>query len=46
MIARIIAWSTRSRFLILLAAAFLTAGGIYAAKETPVDAIPDLSACR
>lgn len=43
MIARIIAWSTRSRFLILLAAAFLTAGGIYAAKETPVDAIPDLS---
>ena len=43
MIARIIAWSTRSRFLILLAAAFLTAGGIYAVKETPVDAIPDLS---
>ena len=43
MIARIIAWSTRSRFLILLAAVFLTAGGIYAVKETPVDAIPDLS---
>ncbi|MFH0341325.1 MAG: efflux RND transporter permease subunit [Chromatiales bacterium] len=43
MIAQIIAWSTRSRFLILLAAAFLTAGGIYAVKETPVDAIPDLS---
>ncbi|MGH8522058.1 MAG: efflux RND transporter permease subunit, partial [Gammaproteobacteria bacterium] len=43
MIAGIIAWSTGSRFLILLAAVFLTAGGIYAVKETPVDAIPDLS---
>ncbi|MGH8586692.1 MAG: efflux RND transporter permease subunit, partial [Gammaproteobacteria bacterium] len=43
MIARIIAWSTRSRFLILLAAVFLAAAGIYAVKETPVDAIPDLS---
>ncbi len=43
MIAQIIAWSTRSRFLILLAAVFLAAGGIYAVKETPVDAIPDLS---
>jgi len=43
MIAQIIAWSTRSRFLILLAAAFLTVGGIYAVKKTPVDAIPDLS---
>ena len=43
MIARLILWSGRNRFLILLAAALLCAWGIYSASRTPVDAIPDLS---
>ncbi|HEY2395823.1 MAG TPA: efflux RND transporter permease subunit [Paraburkholderia sp.] len=43
MIARLIRWSIANRFLVLLAAAFLTAWGIYAVRQTPVDALPDLS---
>lgn len=43
MIARIIEWSLKNRFLILVGAFFLVAVGIYALKNTPVDAIPDLS---
>ncbi|GBD31833.1 Cation efflux system protein CusA [bacterium HR33] len=43
MINRIIAWSLENRFLVLLAAAALTAGGIWAMRTTPLDAIPDLS---
>ncbi len=43
MIAHIINWSTRNRFLVILLTLMLTAWGIYAVKNTPLDAIPDLS---
>ncbi|MES2918722.1 MAG: efflux RND transporter permease subunit [Pseudomonadota bacterium] len=43
MIARLIAWSVYNRFLVLLATVFLAAWGLWAVKETPVDALPDLS---
>ncbi len=41
MIARLIRWSIANRFLVLLASAFLAAWGIYSARQTPVDALPD-----
>ena len=43
MIERIIRWSAANRLLILLAAAFLTVGGLFAVSRTPLDALPDLS---
>lgn len=43
MIEFIIDWSIRNRFLILLLSVLLVFAGIYTLKETPVDAIPDLS---
>jgi Cu(I)/Ag(I) efflux system membrane protein CusA/SilA len=43
MIAALIRWSIRSRSLVLLATGFLVAWGIYSVKNTPVDALPDLS---
>ncbi|KRH98556.1 efflux RND transporter permease subunit [Curvibacter sp. PAE-UM] len=43
MLARIIDWSGRNRFLILLATLFVVAAGIYAVIRTPLDALPDLS---
>ena len=43
MIAAIIRWSVGNRFFVLLATLFVVAAGIYALKNTPVDAIPDLS---
>ena len=43
MIEAIIGWSTQNRFYVLLFAVALLGAGIYAIKNTPVDAIPDLS---
>src|SRR6266404_9481430 len=43
MIAQLIRWSVRNRFLVLLAAVFVAAWGIWALRATPVDALPDLS---
>ncbi len=43
MLERIINWSIANKFLVLLATAFVAAGGVYAALQTPLDAIPDLS---
>lgn len=43
MIEIIIRWSNNNRFFILLTAALLAMGGWYAFKQTPIDAIPDLS---
>ncbi|MBK7956225.1 MAG: efflux RND transporter permease subunit [Candidatus Accumulibacter sp.] len=43
MLAKIIEWSGRNRFLVLLATLFVTIGGIYAVLRTPIDALPDLS---
>ncbi|WP_299690669.1 efflux RND transporter permease subunit [uncultured Vibrio sp.] len=43
MIGAIIRWSIRNRFLVILATLGLVLGGLYSVKNTPVDAIPDLS---
>jgi len=43
MIATVIAWSLRNRFLVGLGTLALIAGGIWAISTTPVDALPDLS---
>ena len=43
MIDRIIAFSIRRRWLVVLASVALAALGLLAIRETPVDAIPDLS---
>ena len=43
MLAKIIEWSGRNRFLVLLATLFITIAGIYAVLRTPIDALPDLS---
>jgi len=40
---KVIDWSIRNRFLVLLATALLTAWGILSVRQTPLDAIPDLS---
>ncbi len=43
MIAGVIRWSIRNRFLVLIMTLFVTAGGLYSISQTPVDALPDLS---
>ena len=43
MIAAIIRASVRARVFVLLAALALLAAGLWAARSTPVDALPDLS---
>ena len=43
MIARIIEWSARNIMIVLIATALAIAGGIYALRHLPLDAIPDLS---
>jgi len=42
-IARVIRWSVANRFLVLLAALFISVVGVWAVRTTPLDAIPDLS---
>ena len=43
MLAKIIQWSGRNPFLILLATLFVVVGGVVAVLKTPLDALPDLS---
>ncbi|MBB5211699.1 efflux RND transporter permease subunit [Microbulbifer hydrolyticus] len=43
MIARIIQWSLHNRALVLIAAVVLAIAGLYSLRNTPVDALPDLS---
>jgi copper/silver efflux system protein len=43
MIARVIRWSARNVVLVGLAVVFIALAGIYAVKNVPLDAIPDLS---
>jgi Cu(I)/Ag(I) efflux system membrane protein CusA/SilA len=43
MLNRIIEWSVRNVFLVLLGTAFIIGAGVYAVAKTPLDAIPDLS---
>ncbi len=40
---RLIEWSARNRFLVLLSVAALLIGGLWCIWHTPLDAIPDLS---
>ena len=43
LLERIIEWSARNIFLVLILVVFGVAGGIWALTRTPLDAIPDLS---
>ena len=43
MIASIVYWSIKNRFFIILSTLIMLGFGIYSVKETPIDAIPDLS---
>ena len=43
MLAKIIVWSGRNPFLVLLATLFVVIGGVIAVMKTPLDALPDLS---
>ncbi len=43
MLERIIEWSARNVFLVLLGTVFIIIVGIYAVIKTPLDALPDLS---
>ncbi len=43
MLERIINWSVRNVFLVLLATLFVVGAGVYSLLKTPLDAIPDLS---
>ena len=43
MIEKIIDWSLTNRFMVLFLTAVLLVGGLYSLKNTPLDAIPDLS---
>jgi len=43
MLNKIIEWSGRNVFLVLLATLFVTLAGVYAVIKTPIDALPDLS---
>ena len=43
MITRIIEWSIDNRFMVLMLTAILIGLGVYSIKNTPLDAIPDLS---
>jgi len=43
MIERLIGWSARNKFLVIVFTLFGIAAGLYSLKQTPLDAIPDLS---
>ena len=43
MIARTIDWCTANRFLVCTATIALTLWGVWALRETPLDAVPDIS---
>ena len=43
MIAKIIDWSISNRFMVLMLTFIIVALGIYSVKQTPLDALPDLS---
>ncbi|MDO3379907.1 efflux RND transporter permease subunit [Geoalkalibacter halelectricus] len=43
MLEKIIEWSSRNRFMVVLATIILIIGGIYSLRNIAIDAIPDLS---
>ncbi len=42
-IERIIEWSARNKFMVFMMVGALTLAGLYSMRQTPLDAIPDLS---
>ena len=43
MLKRLIEWSVENRFIVVILAGFLAAGGLLALLRTPLEALPDLS---
>ncbi len=43
MLARTIEWSLRNRLAVLVLAGLIAVAGVHAARETPLDALPDLA---
>jgi len=43
MLEKIIDWSIKNKFMVVLLTFFAIVGGIYSVSQTPIDAIPDLS---
>ncbi len=43
MLEKIIEWSIRNKYMVVLLTFFMVAAGAYSLKKTPIDAIPDLS---
>ena len=43
MIEQLIRWSIANRILVLIAALFVVAAGLWAVRTTSIDALPDLS---
>ena len=43
MLEKLIDWSVRNRYLVVLLTLFAVGAGVYSIRNTPVDAIPDLS---
>ncbi|MCE9572301.1 MAG: CusA/CzcA family heavy metal efflux RND transporter [Deltaproteobacteria bacterium] len=43
MVETILAWSLKNRFLVIVLAALLVAGGVRAAQQLPIDAVPDIT---
>lgn len=43
MVEKIIGWAIHNRFVLLISIIMITIGGVYSIRETPVDALPDLS---
>ena len=43
MVQRLLEWSLRNRFLVLLLTGLLMAGGVWAARDLPIDAVPDVT---
>ena len=45
MIKALINWSIQNRFMVIVLTVIVSGWGIYAVKNIPLDAIPDLSDC-
>ncbi|OJW81503.1 MAG: metal transporter [Bacteroidetes bacterium 46-16] len=43
MIEKIVSWSIHNRFFVWIGILLIAVGGFYSIKETPIDALPDLS---
>ena len=43
MLETIIEWSIKNKFIVILLTCFVAVAGVYSLRNTPIDAIPDLS---